>query len=128
MNPRRLIRHLRYGSLALACIGVGYLFMRYDRFELPEKGCSPVSRFVPGEALLVDHHPPLLSAGDAVFFRGPDSRLYLGLITRTRESAASDLELWIETDAPDCPGTDSDDLGWISESEVEARVMLAWPW
>lgn len=128
MNPRRLIPHLRYASLALACIGVAYMVMRYSRFELPEAGCSPLLRFTPGEALLVDHRPPLLTPGDAVFFRGPDARLYLGLIARTRGSAGSDLELWIETDDPDCPGTDSDDLGWVAASDVEARVMLAWPW
>ena len=128
MNPRSLNRHLRYACLALAGIGVAYLFVRYSRFELPEEGCSPLLRFSPGEALLVDHRPPLLSPGDAVFFRAPDGQLYLGLIARTRESASADLELWLETDAPDCPGTDSDDLGWIAASEVNARVMLAWPW
>ena len=128
MNPRRLTRHLRYACLALAGLGVAYLFVRYSRFALPEEGCSPLLRFAPGEALLVDHRPPLLSAGDAVFFRGPGGVLYLGSIARTRESASTDLQLWIETDAPDCPGTDSHDLGWVPASDVEARVMLAWPW
>lgn len=129
MNPRLLQRHLRLLTLLLAAAGVLYLFQRYETFGLREEDCSPLLRFAPGDDLLLDRWPRSLRRDDALLFSGPDGELYLGIVRAVREAQGGEgSALWIETDAPDCPGKDSDELGWIAARDVQARVLMAWPW
>lgn len=131
MNQRKLLRHVRLACWLLAGLLVFHLFQRYDTYELPDAGCSPLLRFAPGDTLLLDRSPPGYHRDDAVLFAAGDGLLYLGVVTRTRPDGAGPGDvrgLWVETDAPECPGKDSDELGWISVEDVGARVVLVWPW
>lgn len=125
LNPRRLQRHLRIFCLAIAAAGVFYLYSRYDLYTLPEEGCSPLLRFSPGNRLLLDRNPPAWRPDDAGLFSGPDGRLYLGIVRQVRAGAEGE-EFWLDTDAPACPGSDSDEFGWIPAGHLRARVMMAW--
>ena len=127
LNPRRLERPARRACLALAVAGVLYLVWRFDLTGLPAEGCSPVARFAPGESLIVDRRPSDWTAGDAAFFAGPDGRLHLGLVERTRHVDGA-LEVWTTTDALDCPGVGSEELGWIPRRRLRGRVVMIWPW
>lgn len=125
LNPRTLTRHARLICLILTLAGGIYLYRRYELFDLPQAGCSPVSRYSPGARLLLDRRPPRLESGDGVLFAAGDEVLYLGLVDRTR--GGSDLmpaEVWIQTDVEACPGPDSDEFGWIPVEGIRARVMM----
>ena len=131
MNPARLAPHLRRIVLLITALAALYLFLRFDVYVLPREGCSPLSRFDAGDRLLLDRRPPGYGVGDAVLARGEDGLLYLGIVTRVRPEGAEPeavTALWIETDVPDCPGRDSDELGWIETGEVAARIVMEWPW
>lgn len=110
--------------LGLAFLGALYLVWRIETLRLPSGGCSPVLRYSPGALLLLDGKPPGFHAGDVVLFEadGTDT-LYLGVIEREEEE-----RFWILTDNPICPGTDSDELGWIPRTAVRGRALLALPW
>ena len=125
MNPRTLTPHLRRIAYLLAGMGVIYLYLRFDTRRLPEEGCSPLLRFAPGDRLLIDQRPEGFAVGDAVLVQADDGILYLALVRRLR---SEDQELWVQTDAPDCPGRDSDDFGWVPVEEAVARVIMVWPW
>lgn len=126
MDPRKLIPHARRVVLLVACVSLIYLWTRFEMYGLPRDGCSPLSRFSPGDRLLLDRRGEPVR-DQAVLVRGPDDVLYLGKVTRLRDGEAG-LDVWIETDAPRCPGTDSDELGWIPEQDRVASVVLIWPW
>ena len=129
VNLRRLQRRLRWGTWIASACCVAYLFMRYDFMTLPEDGCSPLLRFTTGNRLLLDRWPSQYAAGDALLFRGPDGRLFVGVVARRRgaERGVDDGALWIVTDNPDCPGADSGDFGWIERESCAARIVLVWP-
>jgi len=97
--------------------------MRFDVYPLPDEGCSPVSRFGPGDALLLDRRPRLAERGDALLVRSDDGMLHLVVVTQVRGG-----ELWVETNAPTCPGRDSDEFGWVGAEDVAARVLMPLPW
>ena len=124
MNPQRVVRRLQRGIVALAFLGSLYLVWRVELLRLPPAGCSPVLKYAPGALLLLDGKPRVLHPEDVVLFEseGTDT-LYLGVVQR-----AEDGRYWIVTDDPACPGTDSDDLGWIPEASIRGRALLALPW
>ncbi len=127
MNPARLARPLRLAAYLLAGAGLLYLWTRFDAYQLPAEGCSPLLRFAPGDRLLLDRRPAPAREGDALLVRGEDGLLYLGRVTRLRRREGQ-REVWIETDSPTCPGRDSDEMGWIPSDRIAARVILVWPW
>lgn len=123
MNPRRVTRHLRLVVYVTCALAVLYLWGRFDLYRLPEVGCSPLLRFTPGDTLLLDRRPRNLFVDDAVLVRGDDGLLYLAKVTDLADDRA-----WVETDAPDCPGRDSDQFGWVAAEDTSARVLMVWPW
>ncbi|MEM9380918.1 MAG: hypothetical protein AAGB93_13275 [Planctomycetota bacterium] len=110
-------------TVLLAVLGVGYLVLRFDIIGLPEDRCCPLTRFEPGDRLIVDGRPVSVAAGDAVLVRTADGSLHL---TRISEVRPEDGRLWCATDAPDCPGLSSEDVGWIDPRAVDGRVLLSW--
>ncbi len=131
MNPRPLSRHLRNLCLLVAALGLIYLWMRFETYDLPESGCSPLLRFGPGDTLLLDRRPEDLAVGDALLFQGPDGLLYLAAVAAVggeEGGVVAPGALWLETDSPECPGRDSDQFGWIAPEQVRARVVMVWPW
>jgi hypothetical protein len=122
MTPARLQVLLRRGTLLLAAVGAAYLWTRFEVLPLPAGGCSPLRRLRPGTLLWVDRRPGPLEVGDVVFFRLADGTIVLGEVAR-RE--ASPPRSWVLTDDPACPGTDSDDLGWVPDGDVHGRLMMA---
>jgi hypothetical protein len=120
MTPARLLTLARRATLLLALGGGAWLWTRLGTLSLPEEGCSPLLRFSPGVRLWIDWRPAEIAPGDAVLFRGGPGELLLGLVRERREDA-----LWIETDAPDCPGRDSRSLGWIPRADLRGRVLVA---
>ena len=123
MNPRRLVVHLRRIVLVTCAVGFAYLWMRFDVYELPDQGCSPVARFGPGDTLLLDRRPRPAETGDALLVHGDDGLLHLVVVTEVREG-----EVWVQSDAPSCPGRDSDEFGWVATEDVAARVLMPLPW
>lgn len=124
MKPQLVVRRLQRGILALAFLGGLYLIWRVELLRLPPAGCSPVLRFAPGALLLLDGKPPRLHSGDVVLFEAEGSdTLYLGVVEREENG-----RYWILTDNAACPGTDSDDLGWIPRDALRGRALLALPW
>lgn len=118
-----LLRRLRLALWVLALAGLGYLALRFDNLTLPG-GCSPLLRYAPGNRLLLDRRFRALEPGDAVLFRGGE-QLLLGLVERVEDHPAR--RFWLVTDAPDCPGSASPELGWIPREDVVARIVLVWP-
>jgi len=131
MNVRKMQMSLRRATWVIAACGVLYMLMRYDNQVLPPGGCSPLRRFAAGNSLLCDRQPSGYAEGDAVMVYGPDGLLYLAAVTKVRPEGAARSEvqeLWVETDASDCPGKDSNDFGWVAHEDCSARVLFAWPW
>ncbi len=122
MTPARLQLLLRRGTLVLAAVGVAYLWTRFELLPLPAEGCSPLRRLRAGTLLWVDRRPGPLEVGDVVFFRLEGGTIALGEVARRAESPPRS---WILTDVPDCPGVDSDDVGWIEDEDVHGRLMMA---
>ena len=109
--------------LALAFLGALYLIWRVDVLRLPGAGCAPVLRFSPGALLLFDSQPPRFYTGDVVLFEAEGTEtLYLGVVEREEDG-----RYWIQTDSPTCPGTDSDELGWIAKGQIRGRALIALP-
>lgn len=124
MNPKLVVARVQRVILALAFFGGLYLLYRIDLLRVPAAGCSPVLRYSPGALLLLDSHPPRLYAGDVVLFETEGTTtLYLGVVEREEDG-----RFWILTDNPTCPGTDSDDVGWVAKDLVRGRALLALPW
>ena len=127
LSPRTVVKHARHACLSLAAAGALYLAWRFDWMTLPEEGCSPVMSLAAGQRLLLDRRPPAWSAGDVAVFHGADDRLYLASVAALRGEGRR-LEAWLRADAPDCPGPDSDELGWIPRADLRARVVMVLPW
>lgn len=123
MSPRRLVVHLRRVVLTVCLVALGYLWIRFDVYPLPDAGCSPVARFGPGDTLLLDLRPRAAEVGDALLVRGDDGLLHLVVVTRVRPG-----EVWVGTDAPSCPGPGSEEFGWVASGDVAARALMALPW
>lgn len=129
MNRLRWQRRFARLTWLLALAGIGYLLWRYDSVRLPAQGCSPMLRYAAGEPLIVDRRASGWSAGDAVFFRGPDDLLHLASIERVEEApAGGGLRFWLTTDDRSCPAGSSETFGWIEGEALVARVILVWPW
>ena len=120
MKPKQVLSVSRRVTLVLSLIGLGYLYWRYELTRMSESGCSPLLRFSPGAPLLVDKRPSLISEGDAIFFQGPDGRLYLANVGSEREGG-----YWVEVDNPDCTGSGSETLGVVPPDRVRGRVLVA---
>ena len=123
MDPRALLRRARVALLVSVVLGAGYLASRFTLITLPEEGCSPVSRFSPGEHLLVDSRPRPLAPGDAVLVRDPRQTLQLTLVEVVHPDTRA---LWCRGDDPACPGFGSEASGWIPATAVAGRVLLGW--
>ncbi len=126
-DPRTLQRHVSRAILVLSVLGVLYLFWRFELIRLPRSGCSPLLRLSPGDLLLFDSKSPHYQVGDIVLFAGPGGSLHLGEIRRHEADAEPDDPdaVWVLTDRPDCPGLDSDDLGWIGREQLRGRMLIA---
>jgi len=121
MSPARLQRVLRVLTLALAGVGVLYLWNRYELIDLPEGGCSPLRRLRAGNTLWVDLKPAHIAVGDVLFFELPGGEIGLAEVERSRDGEA----WWVACDDPACPGTDSEELGWIPRERVHGRLLMA---
>ncbi len=127
MKPNQIVRFLRRVVFMVALIGVGYLALRYEGFQLDERRCSGLLRFSPGDALLVDRFPRDLDRGQVIVFYGPAGLRHLALIQRVRQGAASD-EYWVGGDVLDCPTVGSEQMSWLVPEQVHGRVIMVWPW
>ena len=123
MNLAAMARYFRFTTLALAGAGLFYLIVRFDIYRLPAAGCSPLLRFSPGQTLILDRMPRPPEVGDALLVSGDDGLLYMGLV-----SAVDGLDVWLETDAPHCPGRASKDFGWVEPGRVSSRLLMGLPW
>ncbi len=127
MTPKKLNRILRRVVLICALSGVGYLYVRFDGLHLPAEQDSPLLRFSPGAHLVLDRYPEAYLPSDAAVFLGPDGRTHLALVMKVREQQGK-RQYWLGHDVPDCPVPDSEELGWVAEEWLAARVILVWPW
>ena len=123
MSQRRLLRALRRWTLVLSALGACYLVTRFEMIELPRDRCCPVTRFEPGDRVLVDRRPSAAAPGDAVLVRGPSGGLHLALVRAVREG---DGALWCAGDREGCDAFDSARDGWVSVEAVSGRVLLEW--
>ena len=123
MDPRTHLRRARIALLVSVVLGAGYLASRFTLITLPEEGCSPVSRFSPGDHLLVDSRPRPLAPGDAVLVRDPRQTLQLTLVEVVHPETRA---LWCRGDDSACPGFGSEASGWIPATAVAGRVLLGW--
>ena len=123
MDPRAHLRRARIALLVSVVLGAGYLASRFTLITLPEEGCSPVSRFSPGDHLLVDSRPRPLAPGDAVLVRDPRQTLQLTLVEVVHPETRA---LWCRGDDSACPGFGSEASGWIPATAVAGRVLLGW--
>ena len=119
-DPRRFLPWIRRASLAAAALGALWIYWRFELLELPGAGCSPLLRLAPGSRLVVDRRPPRLAAGDVVLFDLGDGSLGIAEVERVAAEG-----LWLRTDAPGCPGPDSDELGWVAPERVGGRMVFA---
>jgi len=124
MAPEELTRRLRRIAYVLAGTGALYLFVRYDLFDVPEAGCSPVVGVAPGARLLLDGWATDARVDDVVLFRDAAGALHLGRIVEPGEPLGSDA-VWIGGDDPDCPGYESAASGAVPRSAILARVLVA---
>jgi hypothetical protein len=120
---RRLLVRFRRWTMILALAGAAYLGLRFDLVTLPPDGCSPVTRFEPGDRLVIDRHPNGLGPGDAVLVRAPDGVLHLVVVEAIREAGG---ELWCSADCERCDAFDSGAAVWLEPGAVAGRVLLAW--
>ena len=134
IDLKRLQVRLRRISWIVAAMGFVYLYVRYDTRTLPEGGCSPLVRFAAGDVLLLDTRPAGYAVGDALLFNATvkgANELLMGKVQRVApegSTRAGALQVWVVTDAVDCPGEDSTSLGWIDRERCRARILFAWPW
>lgn len=122
-DPGAMLRRARIALIVAVLLGAGYLASRFALITLPGEGCSPVSRFAPGDRLLIDSRPRPLAPGDAVLVREGSGTLQLTLVKVVRSENG---EVWCEGDREDCPGLASESSGWIPASAVAGRVLLGW--
>ena len=121
MNAPRAIRTLRRVTLALAAVGLVYLWVRFDTITI-EGGRSPIHRYGTGDRLIVDLHARDLEVGNAIIARDPEGGLHLALVARISQEGA----VWLSVDHPEA--VSSEQLGWFSADDVLGRVVLALPW
>ncbi len=130
VSPRAVQRWVRNGVFLACGLGLAYLVWRFELVRLPRAGCSPLLRLAPGDLLVFDTRARAYHTWDVVLFRGPRGELLLGELRPDSEgigappSPAGD-HAWIRTDRPDCPGTDSLQLGWIPRDALAGRLLLA---
>jgi len=124
VKPAQVQRVVRRVTFALAAAGGLYLYSRFSLMVMPEEGCTPLQRYAPGTSLLLDQQPSGLEAGNAVLFESTPGVISLGEIGELRP----DGSLWITTDATECPGASSEQLGWIAKDRIAARVVFAASW
>jgi hypothetical protein len=127
VTPKGIQRILRYGVLVFVLAGAGYLVIRFDGLTLAADSPSPLLRFSPGDALVLDRYPKALLPDDPVVFTGPDGRVHLSLILKSRLEAGA-TEFWLGHDAPGCSAPDSQALGWVGKEWIVGRVIMVWPW
>ena len=120
-QQKRLLRLMRRGTTIFALGMALYMGQRFDLLKLPELGCSPVSRFSPGARLLVDRRPPEWRSDDCVFVASSDGAVHLVFLGSKNE----DGHFWTQTDMPDCPGVDAEQLGWVNPDDLMGRVIMA---
>jgi hypothetical protein len=124
MAPEQLLRSLRRIAYVLAGTGTLYLFVRYDLFDVPEVGCSPVVGVAPGARLLLDSWAEDARVDDVVLFRDANGALHIGRIVEPGEALGPEA-VWIGGDDPDCPGYESAASGAVPRGAIRARVLVA---
>jgi hypothetical protein len=120
LDPRRLVRGLRWATIAAALGAALYLGGRFEVVTLPSEGCSPVARYVPGVRLLVDRWARTWQSGDCVFVSDAAGAVHLVLLA---ECDATDA-WWTRSDVDACPGAAGDELGWVPADRLLGRVLL----
>lgn len=123
MSPKVLQRILRNATLVVTFAGGLYLWNRFELFDLPAEGCSPLQSLRPGNKLWVDLYPRRIGVGDVVFFQPPGGEISLGRVERLEEEPQP--RYWLGVDDPACPGQDSEALGWVSRDWIQGRMMMA---
>ena len=122
MNPKQVQRILGRATLLAVAISGIYLWSRYEWMKLPGEGCSPLTRISPGSTLWVDRWPGGIVPGDVIFFAVEDGSIALAEVGAV---APEGDRYWVTTDVEECPGADSDELGWISRDAVRGRLLMA---
>ena len=121
-KQRKTLKLVRRYTFLAAAVGLVYIVTRFQFTELSESRCSPLTRFAPGDRLVVDSRPGAVSEGDAVLVMTRGGTEHLCRIDRVRE----DGHLWCNSDNQDCPGFTSEDAGWVDPRAVTGRVLMSW--
>lgn len=122
-KQRKALKLVRRYTFLAAAVGLVYIVTRFEFTQLSRERCSPLTRFAPGDRLVVDGRPGSVSRGDAVLVMTQSGAKHLCRIDRVREG---DGHLWCMTDNDDCPGFSSDAAGWVDPRAVSGRVLMSW--
>ena len=122
-KQRKTLKLVRRYTFLAAAVGLVYIVTRFEFIELSEKRCSPLTRFAPGDSLVVDARPGSVSEGDAVLVMTQGGAKHLCLIDSVR---GEDGHLWCISNNQDCPGFTSEDAGWVDPRAVTGRVLMSW--
>ena len=121
MEPSRILPWARRATLIVAAVAGIYIWNRFEVFDLPEEGCSPLLSLAPGTTLWVDTRPRGYAVGDVVFFESAGGDVLIAMV----DSIPAEDSYWVLTDNPDCPGADSSELGPIPAERMRGRVVFA---
>lgn len=123
MRQRKALKLIRRYTLLAAAVGLVYIVTRFEFTQLSAERCSPLTRFAPGDRLVVDGRPGSVSQGDAVLVMTQSGTKHLCRVERVR---AEDGHLWCHGDNKECPGFSSESAGWIDPRAVTGRVLMSW--
>jgi len=127
---KRLLRNLRLVVIAVAAIGFGYLYRRYELLAVPEEACSPIASIEPGTHLLLDTDPAPehLYLGDLVVYELPTGEVSYARISPPPASepgtVRTDEGYWLLGDNAACPVPDSRAHGTFPLEAIAARVLF----
>ena len=122
-RQRKALKLVRRYTFLAAAVGLVYIVTRFEFTQLSPERCSPLTRFAPGDRLVVDGRPGAVAKGDAVLVLTQSGTKHLCRVEETRDS---DGHLWCSFDNPDCEGFTSEAAGWIDPRAVSGRVLMSW--